>query len=1071
MINALLQSAGPGPVPVNLTGTEQNDTIHGSDQRDNIDGGEGNDTIYGYGGNDDLRGGGGDDRIEGGDGDDRIEDSLGANHFFGGNGNDTLTGSSGSTYAGGAGNDYIQISWFTNGVATVADGGAGDDTIAIDIAGVMVGTGSLAGGAGSDRFVLNQFGPLNLAQEIVITDFTTGAGGDQIDIRRMFNFEPVGNPFDTGILRLVASGADTLLQKQSTGDPALYLTLVTLRGVTPGQVGAANFVDGFDPRGGTTGMLLTGTAGNDTLNGTVLDDRLLGLGGNDALFGGAGNDMLDGGDGDDTLRDGAGDNVLRGGAGKDRLESYSEGTNLLEGGIGNDYLSGGSGVDTMLAGAGDDYLNLRGTGAPGRTITVDGGDGNDTLVFDETRNAVAIRASGGAGADLFEVLATGTNLIITDFGGADRIDLSRGLPYGLTDNPFGAAGYLNARQEGADVALYIDLDGVAGSTHAPELAAVLANVSLASLGSTQFVNGYHPNGSSQGSVQTGTAGNDVLVGDTQDDTIDGGDGDDQLDGRAGNDTLRGGAGNDTLDGNVGNDLLQGGAGNDQLSGGDGDDTLEGGDGNDDLRDAQGANILRGGEGDDRLRDDGLWLSGAGSLLDGGAGDDRIDVGGSAVRKIIGGAGNDEITLSHGSEPADAPGLQIDGGEGDDTMRFQYLDTSRRIDVTGGSGSDHYRFNEFNDPAAVLTIRDFQTGAGGDMLDVFSFFYYRADNPFGTGGGARMVQYGSHVLLQIDADGAAGPRTFATQVVLENTTVSAFTSDNFHEGSHPDGSSRGQTVAGSLLDDRLFGGRLDDLLRGLTGNDTIDGGAGNDVLEGGDGRDFLNGNEGNDELHGGGGNDVLDGNQGNNRLYGDDGNDVFIGGAGDDLLHGGAGIDTARYTAGRDNYTIAGSAATGTWTIHERVAGMNDNRDQLESIERVQFANRTLALDLDGAAGQAYRIYRAAFDRAPDEIGLGYWIATLDRGASLGAVAGGFADSREFRDMYGAAPGNAAVVGLLYRNVLDRAPDDSGFAFWLDVLDSGRDNVAGVLASFSESGENVAAVADLIGQGIAYQPWE
>ena len=183
MINALLQSAGP--VPVNLTGTEQNDTIHGSDQRDNIDGGEGNDTIYGYGGNDDLRGGGGDDRIEGGDGDDRIEDSLGANHFFGGNGNDTLTGSSGSTYAGGAGNDYIQISWFTNGVATVADGGAGDDTIAIDIAGVMVGTGSLAGGAGSDRFVLNQFGPLNLAQEIVITDFTTGAGGDQIDIRRL----------------------------------------------------------------------------------------------------------------------------------------------------------------------------------------------------------------------------------------------------------------------------------------------------------------------------------------------------------------------------------------------------------------------------------------------------------------------------------------------------------------------------------------------------------------------------------------------------------------------------------------------------------------------------------------------------------------------------------------------------------------------------------------------------------------------------------------------------------------------------------------------------------------------
>jgi hypothetical protein len=39
-----------------------------------------------------------------------------------------------------------------------------------------------------------------------------------------------------------------------------------------------------------------------------------------------------------------------------------------------------------------------------------------------------------------------------------------------------------------------------------------------------------------------------------------------------------------------------------------------------------------------------------------------------------------------------------------------------------------------------------------------------------------------------------------------------------------------------------------------------------------------------------------------------------------------------------------------------------------------------------------------------------------------------------------------------------------------VLDTGRDDLAGVLASFSESAENVNAVTPLIAQGIAYQPW-
>ena len=91
--------------------------------------------------------------------------------------------------------------------------------------------------------------------------------------------------------------------------------------------------------------------------------------------------------------------------------------------------------------------------------------------------------------------------------------------------------------------------------------------------------------------------------------------------------------------------------------------------------------------------------------------------------------------------------------------------------------------------------------------------------------------------------------------------------------------------------------------------------------------------------------------------------------------------------------------------------------------------------------------------------------------SLKTAAAGFIASQEFIDRYGAAPGNAEIVTRLYRNILDREPEQAGYDYWLDILDSGRANLADVLAFFSESAENVAAVAQLIGQGIAYQPWE
>jgi hypothetical protein len=130
----------------------------------------------------------------------------------------------------------------------------------------------------------------------------------------------------------------------------------------------------------------------------------------------------------------------------------------------------------------------------------------------------------------------------------------------------------------------------------------------------------------------------------------------------------------------------------------------------------------------------------------------------------------------------------------------------------------------------------------------------------------------------------------------------------------------------------------------------------------------------------------------------------------------------------------------------------------------------LAIDTAGNAGQAYRLYQAAFDRTPDRAGLSYWVNDLDHGADLAGVAKNFIASAEFKAVYGdpAALTASQFVDLLYANVLHRAPDAAGKAYWQDQINQGFPRER-VLASFSESAENVAIVGAKIANGIELDP--
>jgi Ca2+-binding RTX toxin-like protein len=192
-----------------------------------------------------------------------------------------------------------------------------------------------------------------------------------------------------------------------------------------------------------------------------------------------------------------------------------------------------------------------------------------------------------------------------------------------------------------------------------------------------------------------------------------------------------------------------------------------------------------------------------------------------------------------------------------------------------------------------------------------------------------------------------------------------------------------------------------------------------------------------------------------------GNDILIGLAGDDALDGGDGIDTAVFVFNRSAYGVVRSSSTIT------IAGP-EGTDTLTAVERARFADAWLAFDIDGNAGQTYRLYQAAFARQPDLDGLSFWIGQMDRGAALTAVAQAFIGSAEFIAKYGANPSNTDFVTLLYQNVLNRLPDAGGLAFWVNQLNTGTITRPEVLIGFSESTENKANLLPAIGNGIAYR---
>ena len=110
-------------------------------------------------------------------------------------------------------------------------------------------------------------------------------------------------------------------------------------------------------------------------------------------------------------------------------------------------------------------------------------------------------------------------------------------------------------------------------------------------------------------------------------------------------------------------------------------------------------------------------------------------------------------------------------------------------------------------------------------------------------------------------------------------------------------------------------------------------------------------------------------------------------------------------------------------------------------------------DADDAA-QIARLYKASFNRTPDNAGLNHWIDQWESGLDLDDIAEAFMSSTEFTNLYSTVSADADFVNLLYQNALGRTADDGGRAHWTQQMQSGLSR-EDLLLSFSDSTENQA----------------
>jgi hypothetical protein len=166
------------------------------------------------------------------------------------------------------------------------------------------------------------------------------------------------------------------------------------------------------------------------------------------------------------------------------------------------------------------------------------------------------------------------------------------------------------------------------------------------------------------------------------------------------------------------------------------------------------------------------------------------------------------------------------------------------------------------------------------------------------------------------------------------------------------------------------------------------------------------------------------------------NAAASGGAGtNDIFSGGAGVDTVVFSGGHAEYGVI-RTSTGWSVTHGSEA------DALVSVERLQFSDHKVALDVDGNAGWTVKIISALFGAqwaaSPSIVGVG--IGILDAGMSPQALVQALVSNPGFGNLSGS---NETFVRTLYQNLTGSTASQQFVDTVLATMDSGQHTKASI----------------------------
>lgn len=195
------------------------------------------------------------------------------------------------------------------------------------------------------------------------------------------------------------------------------------------------------------------------------------------------------------------------------------------------------------------------------------------------------------------------------------------------------------------------------------------------------------------------------------------------------------------------------------------------------------------------------------------------------------------------------------------------------------------------------------------------------------------------------------------------------------------------------------------------------------------------------------------------------NDRLFSNSASEAFDGLAGTDTLVLQGPRADYTL--SRAGAGWQLQDHTLG-RDGLDSLTNIERLQFADKAWALDLDGAAGSAARLIGAVLGATglnrPDWVGVA--LSAVDSGLSASEL-----NQLALQAVLGPDASHSQIIAHLYQQLYHTAPSSATLQNLTAGLDAGDYTPAEVVAWVAASDTNAANIG-LVGlstQGLAFVP--